>query len=453
MVRATVRVGCGAGYAGDRFDSAVRLADSGQLDYLILECLAERTMGLAQLERRNDASAGYGSSLQRRMNDLLPFIANDGPRRLRLVTNLGAANPLGAVEQTLRVAERLGIRGLRIAGVEGDDVLDRLDGLERTVVETGSPLADVLSDVEWAHAYVGAEAILPALRQDCDIVLTGRAADPSLFLAPMIHELGWGLNDWALLGRGTAAAHLLECGASVTGGYYAEPGHKDVPDILNIGMPIAEVSHDGTAVITKTPRSGGIVSIGTCREQMLYEIHDPSAYLTPDVTADFSSIHLEQVGPDQVRVREANGHARPDELKVILGMPEGFIGEGEMSYAGPCALERAELGADIVRDRLRIVHGVGAKDVRVEVIGYDAMLGPVARQHRGSNPTDVRLRVAAKVDSQDRARMVGHEVEALTVNGPAGGGGKRSSVRPLVAVRSTTIPRSRVTTTIMTERS
>lgn len=444
-------MGCGAGYAGDRFDSGVRLAADGRLDYLVLECLAERTMGLAQQERRADPRKGYGNSLPRRMTDLLPFCGRQGERGLRLITNLGAANPGGALEEALRVAKDSGVTGLRMAAVEGDDVLDRLSGLDRTVQETGQPLADILDEVEWAHAYIGAEAILPALAEDCDVVLSGRVADPSLFVAPLMHEHGWSTDDWVRIGRGTAAAHLLECGSSVTGGYFAEPGHKDVPDIVHIGMPIAEVDADGHAVISKTPGSGGLVSVMSCREQMLYEIHDPAAYLTPDVTADFSAVRLEQVDSDEVAVRGASGTSRPDELKVILGMSQGFIGEGQMSYAGPRALDRARLGVDIVLQRLEEVHGIDRSDTHVEVIGHDAMLGSIGRRITEHEPTDVRLRVAARAPTEALARMVGHEVEALTVSGPAGGGGKRSTVVRSVAVRSTTIPRDMVPTTVRVE--
>lgn len=451
VTRPTVRIGCGAGYAGDRFDSGVRLAAAGELDYIVLECLAERTMGLAQQERRADPRRGYGSSLPRRMADLLPYCGRKDDRRLRMVTNLGAGNPMGALDETIRVAKEVGLTGLRVAAVEGDDVLDRLAGLDRPVTETGQPLAEILDEVEWAHAYVGVEAILPALADDCDVVLGGRVADPSLFVAPMVHEHGWAPDDWVRLGRGTAAAHLLECGSSVTGGYFAEPGHKDVPDIVHIGMPIAEVDADGHAVISKTPGSGGVVSVMSCREQMLYEIHDPSAYLTPDVTADFSSVRLEQVGADEVALRGASGTPRPDELKVILGMSQGYIGEGQMSYAGPRALDRARLGVDIVIERLREVHGIDPSDTRVEIIGLDAMLGSIGRRITSNEPTDVRLRVAARAPTEALARMVGHEVEALTVSGPAGGGGKRSTVVRSVAVRSTTIPREAVATTVRVE--
>lgn len=447
----TVRVGCGAGYAGDRFDSGVRLAKDGELDYIVLECLAERTMGLAQEERRLDPEKGYGSSLSRRMADLLPFCGRRGERRLRLVSNLGAANPAGALDEAVRVAEEVGASGLRIAAVEGDDVLELLPRLDRTVMETGQPLSEILDRVEWAHAYIGADAILPALADDCDVVLAGRAADPSLFVAPMMHEHGWAVDDWTRIGRGTAAAHLLECGSSVTGGYFAEPGRKDVPDIVHIGMPIADVDPDGHAVISKTPGSGGLVSVMSVREQMLYEIHDPAAYLTPDVTADFSSVRLEQVGHDEVGLQGASGTRRPDELKVVFGMSEGFIGEGQMSYAGARALERAQLAVDIVVERLREVHGIEPSDTHVEIVGLDAMLGPIGRRIAEHQPTDVRIRVAARAPSEALARMVGHEVEALTVSGPAGGGGKRSTVVRSVAVRSTTIPRDMVTTTLRVE--
>jgi hypothetical protein len=451
MADATVRIGCGAGYAGDRYDTGVKLAEVGRLDYLVLECLAERTMGLAQHERRDDPHAGYGSSLPRRMRDLLPYCGRQRRKRMRLVTNLGAANPGGALEETVRIAKELGLRGLRIGAVEGDRVLELLPHLDRTVLETGQRVGDVLGEVEWAHAYIGVEAMLPALEDDCDVVLTGRAADPSLFLAAMVHEHGWGLDDWVHLGRGTAAAHLLECGSSVTGGYFAEPGVKDVPNIEHIGMPIVEIDADGNGIISKTPGSGGVVSVASCREQMLYEIHDPTSYLTPDVTADFSTVTLTAAGQDEVSLRDATGRQRPDELKVILGMPQGWIGEGEMSYGGPNALARAELAVDIVRYRLCEVHGFDESDLHVEIIGYDAMLGPIGRRITSHEPLDVRLRVAARAREEKQAKMVGHEVEALTVSGPGGGGGKRSRVHRSVAVRSTTIPRELVKTAIHVE--
>jgi hypothetical protein len=313
-------------------------------------------------------------------------------------------------------------------------------------------LADTLDEVEWAHAYVGADAVLPALAQGCDVVLAGRVADPSLFVAPLAHELGWRLDDWDLLGRGTMVGHLLECGASVTGGYFADPGRKDVANLADIGMPLAQVAADGTAVLGKTPGLGGQVSIATCREQLLYEIHDPAAYLTPDVTADFSGAQLCQSGRDQVTVRGGRGRRRPDELKVIMGVRDGFIGEGEISYAGPGAIDRARVAAGVVQARL-CRQGVAYDRLHVELIGHDSVLGPIARRLAPPDPFEVRLRIAARTGTPSDAARIGEEVEALTITGPAGGAGKRSSTRPVVSVRSTSVPRSAVRTKVTTVRS
>lgn len=448
MTAGVVRIGCGAGYAGDRLEAAAELAERGELDYLVLECLAERTLALAYARKRRDPSLGYDAGLPARMETLLPACA----RGTTLVSNLGAANPRGALEATVEIAGRLGLAGLRIGAVDGDDVLERLDGLDRTVWETGQPLGEALGEVDWAHAYLGADALLPALRAGCRVVLAGRIADPSLFVAPLVHEFGWAADDWHRLGRGTMVGHLLECGSSVTGGYFAEPGRKDVAGLSSIGMPIAEVAPDGTAVVGKTPGTGGQVSVRTCKEQLLYEIHDPAAYLTPDVTADFSHAALAGAGADRVAVSGGSGGVRPDELKVVMGVRDGFIGEGEMSYAGPGALRRAELSAEIVRDRLDR-QGVHYTDLRTEYIGYDSVLGPIARRAAPPEPFEVRLRIAARTVTERAAAIVGAEVEALTITGPAGGAGKRSSARAVVSVRSTSIPRSLVRTTLHTATS
>lgn len=440
-----VRIGGGAGYAGDRLEAAVAVTARGDLDYVVLEVLAERTLALAHSRRQRDSSLGFDAALRPRLEALLPLCHRAGARRTRLVSNMGGANPTGAMAATMEVAAGLGLHGLRVGAVEGDDVHEQLNGLDRTVWETGQPLAEVLGEVQWAHAYIGADALLPALAADCDVVLAGRVADPSLFVAPLVHEFGWKLDEWPLLGRGTVVGHLLECGAGVTGGYFAIPGMKDVADLHDVGMPIAEVAPDGSATITKTPGSGGKVSVLTCREQLLYEIHDPSRYLTPDVTADFSGVTLQDVAPDHVSVTGGAGHPRPDELKVVMGVRDGFIGEGEISYAGPGAMTRARLAASVVEERLRR-QGVRCSQLRTEFIGYDSVLGPIARRIAPPDPFEVRLRVAGRTASETDAVRIGEEVEALALTGPAGGAGKRSSTRAVVSVRSTSIPRALVRT-------
>jgi hypothetical protein len=436
----TLRIGTGAGFAGDRIEPAIEMTERGNLDYLVFECLAERTIAIFRAQKLKDPNAGYVDSLDERMTAVLPACIERGTR---IVSNIGAANPIGAQRRTLEIAADISATPISVAAVTGDDVLDRLGDLDGEIWETGEKVTEVLDRVEWAHAYLGAEALLPALRSGANVVLGGRIADPSLFIAPMIYEFNWGLDDWDLLGKGTAAGHLLECSAAVTGGYYAEPGKKDVPNLADIGFPIAEVDALGNAVITKTQGTGGEVSIGSCKEQILYEIHDPTSYLTPDVTADFSQITFDSVGESRVAVRGATGRTRPDELKVVLGLHEGYIGEGTMSYAGRGCLERAELSAEIMKQRLPRF-GVRPEDIHVEIVGRDSLLGPIGRRVHSGELLDVRLRVAARAGDLKTAKRIGFEVEALSTTGPAGGGGKRSSVKPVVAVYATTMPRTMI---------
>lgn len=446
-----IRIGAGAGYAGDRLEAAELLVRQGNLDYVVLECLAERTLALAHSRRKADPSAGYDALLAVRMQALLPACAARDGRPTRLVSNLGAANPAAALAATAEIASALGLHGWRIAAVEGDDVLADLEGLDRPIWETGEPLAELLGEIRWAHAYLGADALLPGLRADCQVVLGGRIADPSLFVAPLMHEFGWAANDWDRLGKGTVVGHLLECGAAVTGGYFADPGRKDVERLVDVGMPIAEVYSDGSATISKTPGSGGQVSRATVREQLLYEIHDPSSYLTPDVTADFSAAVLDEVADDCVAVSGISGHKRPDELKVILGVADGFIGEGEMSYAGSGCLARARAAAAIAEQRLT-GPGRPCSSLRVEYIGYDSILGPITGRAEPPEPPEVRLRIAGRTNSKREAVQIGEEVEALTLTGPAGGCGKRSSWREISSVRSTSIPRDRIRIRMVSEQ-
>jgi Acyclic terpene utilisation family protein AtuA len=336
MHKTTLRIGAGAGYSGDRIPPAVELAEKGQLDYLVFECLAERTIALAQLERSKDPSAGFDPMLAARMRAVLPACIRQGTR---IISNMGAANPLQAGHAVLAVARELGLPQVKVAVVLGDDVLATLTqtGLALPVLESTQTLADLQAQLISANAYLGAEALLPALQTDAQVIITGRVADPALFLAPLVHHFDWASDDWTRLGKGVLVGHLLECAGQITGGYFADPGHKDVPDLARLGFPLAEVSVSGDAVITKVAGSGGCVTVATCTEQLLYEIENPARYLQPDVVADFSQVQLTQIGTDLVQVTDGNGHPRTDTLKVTLGYRDGFIGEGQMSYAGPGA--------------------------------------------------------------------------------------------------------------------
>ncbi|WP_425405140.1 acyclic terpene utilization AtuA family protein [Hwanghaeella sp.] len=437
----TVRIGSGAGFAGDRIEPAVELAEKGELDYLAFECLAERTIALAQQEKMHDPSAGYDGMLVRRLKAVLPAARAKGTK---IITNMGAANPKAAAEAAQRVAREMGLKGLRIAAVTGDDVLDlilqgdyRLDGDGRPVSELGNKLVS-------ANAYTGIEGIVDALEQGADIVITGRAADPVLFLAPLVHEFGWARDDWSALGRGTLVGHLLECAAQVTGGYFADPGVKDVPDMLHIGYPLAEVRADGGAVITKVAGSGGVVSTATCTEQLLYEVHDPSTYFQPDVVADFSKVTFTHDGPDRVVIDGAAGAKRTGLLKVSVGYVDGWIGEGQISYAGPAAEERGRLAIDLVEQRLAAL-GPKVLESRGELIGVNSVLPGNVSQ---APPREVRVRFAARCESREDAQRIGEEVESLYLNGPYGGGGVTKQAREVVAIASTFIPETLVSQTV-----
>jgi hypothetical protein len=431
-----LRIGCGAGYSGDRIEPAVELVERGDLDVIVFECLAERTIALAQQTKARDPDAGFDPLLEERMEAILP----DARRRgVRIITNMGAANPPAAADCVRHVAARLGVSGFTIAIVTGDDVreLAGRDGFSR-LAETGEAVntADIVS----ANAYLGAEPIAEALQRGADVVITGRVADPSMFLAPIAVHHGWRLDDWTLVGRGTLVGHLLECGGQITGGYFADPGVKDVAGLARLGFPLAEVDADGTAIITKPGGSGGQVTVATCTEQLLYEIHDPSSYFTPDVVADFSRVHITDLGNDRVRVEAADGRPRPETLKVSVGQFDGWIGEGQISYAGAGAAARGRLAGEIVAERLRLT-AVVPLELRTDLIGINALHGtasPIVE------PYEVRLRVAARTKSEGDARRVAREVEALFTDGPAGGGGAFTSVRPVLAIRTALVARDRV---------
>ncbi len=432
----TIRIGAGAGYSGDRIDPAVELAEKGSLSYLVFECLAERTIAIAQKSRLLDPSQGYDPLLEERMEAVLPHCA---ARRIRIISNMGAANPNSAAEKTCEIARRLGIRGLRIAAVSGDDVFDLLRSGNTDIEKLEGPLPAVETWLS-ANAYLGVLPLLEALQSGADIILTGRVADPALFLAPLIHEFGWSLDDWEILGQGTVVGHLLECAGQLTGGYFADPGYKDVPNLAHLGFPIAEINSDGAAIFTKVEGSGGLLNRATCTEQLLYEIQDPSAYLTPDVVADFSRVSCEELGPDRVLVRGGSGRMRPATLKASIGYRDGYIGEGQISYAGPNVLRRAELARAILAERLDHLQFT---ELRFDLIGLNSIHGPQLSR-TAPVPYEIRLRAAGRAASLASAACIPREVEALYTNGPAGGGGASGSTREIIAIISALIPRESV---------
>src|SRR5712671_6756672 len=431
----TIRIGSGAGYSGDRIEPAIELAEKGDIQYLVFECLGERTVAQEQQARMKNPDGGYDPLLEERIRAVLPTCAARG---IKIVTNMGAANPVAAAHKTAEIASSLGLPSLKIAAIIGDDVLDACKERDLKIMEFDGTIKQLGNRLLSANAYLGAEPIAQALT-GADVVITGRASDPALFLAAMIHAFGWAMDDWNLLGQGTVAGHLLECAGQITGGYFADPGYKDVPDLARLGFPIGEVGEDGALVITKVAGSGGAVTAQTCKEQLLYEVHDPTRYLQPDVTADFSQVRVEEIARDRVRVSGGRGSQRPGTLKISVGYVDSFIGEGQISYAGPGALARGRLALQIVRERLKLT-GVAASELRFELIGVDSLHGAAVSAH-ANEPYEVRVRVTGRTENLREAVRIGNEVETLYTNGPAAGGGAFKSARDVVAVASVLLPR------------
>ena len=418
-----IRLGSGAGYSGDRIEPAVELAEKGEIQYLCFECLAERTIAIAQQAKMKDPAQGYDALLAARMEAVLPICHKKG---IKIITNMGAANPQAGAAKIKQIAEKLNIKGLKIAAVSGDDVLAAIRDQDLTIEETGAKLSTIKDKLVSANAYLGVAPIIEALQAGADIVITGRVADPALFIAPLVYEFGWSLDDWNLMGQATVIGHLLECAGQVTGGYFADPGFKDVPGVGHLGFPIAEVGADGSLVITKVESAGGMVTLATCKEQLLYEIHNPKTYFTPDVVADFTGVKMEQIGKDQVRVSGGTGGAKTGLLKVSLGYVDSYIGEGQISYAGPGAVNRGQLALDIVKERLEFM-GVKMQENRYDLMGVDSLHGE--KLSAGHDPYEVRVRVTGRTETMAEAVRIGNEVETLYTNGPAGGGGAWKSAR------------------------
>lgn len=431
-----IRIGCGAGFSGDRLEPALILTEKGNLDYLVLECLAERTIALAQKRKQQDPNSGYDVLLERRIEGLLPLLLQ---YKTRLITNMGAANPIAGAKKILEIAKKLRLN-VKVAVVLGDDVFEKLSGEELSM--EGNQSLNSYGKLVSANAYLGVDAILPALATDAQIILTGRVADPSLFLAPMIHELGWDKGNTDLMGKGTVLGHLMECAGQITGGYFADPVTKPVPNMDILGHPIVEVSRDGTGVISKVDFTGGLINTQTAKEQLLYEVLDPGNYFTPDVVADFRSARFEEIGPNQLKVSGGSGKPKPETLKVSVGYQAGWIGEGEISYAGAHAVERAKLAGEIIEKRI----GYRFEEFRVDFIGLSSLHGESLS--KGTAPYEVRLRIAAKSKEKALSQLVGEEVEALYTNGPAGGGGARKYLHEVIGVVSILMDRTQIHSSI-----
>jgi len=444
----TIRVGAGAGTSDDRMLPALELAERGDIDYLVFECLAERTVSRENLARSKDPNLGYSPSLHARLRMVLPTCIKKG---IRIVSNMGAANPVGGARAARKEAADLGLGHVPVAVVLGDDVSSIVKHKpELTLIENGEPLESILPKMISANAYLGADVVREALDTGAPIVLSGRVADPSLFLAPMLHEFGWSYDDLPKLAQGTAAGHLLECTASVTGGCFGWPGKKEVPDLAHNGYPFADIKADGSIVIGKTPDTGGRLDVMTCTEQLIYEIHDPTAYITPDCVLDITGISLTQEGNNRVGISGAKARPRTHTYKVNVGYADGYIGEGEVSYGGIDAVARAKWAAEIVKERLKL-QGFTYDDFRVDLIGMSSLHDQVEIR---PEPYEVRLRLAGRTRQRKAAHAIGFEVRAMHMHGPGGAGGAcEPRVRDVLAVKSVLLPRNLVNPQILVEGS
>ena len=443
--KSSIRVGTGAGFSDDRIEPAADLAERGKLDYLVFECLAERTIARENLARLKDPERGYTPYLVERFQAVLPACMKNN---VRIVTNMGAANPQGAARALRREAKAMGFADLPVAVVTGDDVADIVrKNPQLPLMENGEPVESLIPRMASANVYLGADVIRDGLATGAAVVMTGRVADPSLFLGTMLHGLGWSYDDYPKLAVGTLAGHLMECAAQVTGGCFVDPGKKDCDDPVTPGFPYADIRADGSLTLGKLEDSGGRLDVMTCTEQILYEMHDPSSYITPDCILDITDVEFAQDSKHRVRATGAKARPRTPTYKVVVGYHDGYIGEGEVAYAGLNAVARAKLAERIVRERLA-KRGFTYPEIRVDYIGMSSLHGMGEGR---PEPYEIRLRIAARSPDRKAALAVGFEVRTLHVNGPSGGGGGSNAIREVLAVKSILIPRAMVKTAVTVE--
>ncbi|MHB1126648.1 MAG: acyclic terpene utilization AtuA family protein [Bacillota bacterium] len=438
-----IRIGCGGGWERDRLEPAVDLAERGDIRYLCFDTLAERTLSFAQLRKLQDPNHGYNPDLEKRMEALLPICSEKG---IRLIGNWGAANPVRATEVIMEIARKKGIKGIKIGTITGDDVFGQLDVAELPVLETNGKVKNLEGKIVSANTYIGIEKIVEALRLGADVIVGGRIADSSLFLAPMVYEFGWPLDAWDHLAAGQMIGHLLECSSQITGGNFADPGYCEVPDLFNLGNPFVDVYENGEAVISKLEGTGGMVSVNTCKLQTLYELHDPANYICPDVVIDCRQTKFEELSKDHVKVTGTRGKPRPEMLKVLVGMLEGCIAEAEMSFAGPGAFEISKLFLDTIRIRLEDINRKegGILETRFDIIGVNSIFG-AASPTPIEPPYDLRTRFAARCVDKRVANLVADEGQyGIGFMSPAGAGGVRTGVRDILAVYTSFIPREAI---------
>jgi hypothetical protein len=447
-----IRIASGQGFWGDLIDAPYHQVSKGPVDYMMMDYLAEVTMSIMQKQKRRNPKLGYAKDLVAQMKHILPIIVE---KNIRVITNGGGVNPIACRDAIFEAAREQGVRGLKIGVVLGDDIIESVGELQEkgvafTNMDTGRSFASLGAELLSANVYFGAWPIVEALRQGAQIVITGRTTDTGLTLAPMIHEFGWKQDDWNLLAAGTVAGHILECGAQSSGGNFSADW-KSVPDMAHIGFPIAEAYPNGDFVITKHLNTGGLVSKATVSEQLLYEIGDPVSYITPDCVADFTSIRLEDLGPNRVRVFGITGRPATPFFKVSMSYHDGYSAIGTLTYAWPDALEKAQAADGILRTRLADL-GLEFDEIRTEFVGLNSCHGPLALVPRDVN--EVVLRVGVRSHSQQAVERFGQELAPLILTGPpsvTGFAGGRPKPSEVVAYWPALMEKSLVTPTVVVE--
>jgi hypothetical protein len=442
----SVTLGTGLAFWGDHLRPAAEMVERADIDYLCCDHLAELTMSILNKQKSRDEDRGYTGDIVPLLRSVLPTCREKG---IRVISNAGGSNPSSCARRVVQLCQELGLQGTKVAVVTGDDVMPRIDelmaaGVDFSNMDTGEPLSTVRDRLTHANVYIGCEGIVEALERGADIVICGRVTDMALYLGPMRHELGWAADDWDRLGLGTGVAHCAECGGQATGGLYAG-GWQDMDRLEELGYPITTVYEDGTAVMTKTPGSGGAVTVGTLSEQLVYEILDPANYLTADATADCTDVRLDQIGPDQVRMSGIKGKPAPATLKVNMGYRAGFVGEAQFTYTWPDACKKARAGLAFLEKRLEQA-GFDSDETRVEYLGHTSMWGPLVDAPDDPELNEVVVRYAARCPTDRDAKMVFTESVPLYNNGPAGasGIGTRPPVKELFALWPCLIPRELV---------
>lgn len=415
----TIRIGNGQGFWGDNVDAPVRLLRGGEIDYIGMDYLAEVTLSIMMRQMLKDPTKGYATDFVEFIRQVLPELQERG---VRVLTNAGGLNPHACRAAIFEVAKELGLEGIRVGVVEGDDILPRLDALvdaghEMRNMEDGEPLAPIAGRVSSANAYLGAAPVVEALEAGAQIVLCGRVTDTALALAPMIYEFGWKADDWDLLAAGTIAGHILECGPQCTGGNFTR--WWEVPDLWDVGYPVVEAKADGTFTVTKHDGTGGLVTVDTVSEQLLYEMGQPDEYITPDVVADFSTIQLQQDGDDRVACSGIQGRPNTQFLKVSASYLAGYKAAGTLTITGPRAIDKARLCADVVRKRLERT-GVTFEDRHweEEIVGSGCCLPGVFAEPQ--DPPEVVLRLAVRDADRGKVERFGKELAPLVTAGPPG---------------------------------